>query len=194
MEASTAQAPQRTGDAEGTWETLRDLGKKKSVDELNALFRQGDTPSGLDGPTDGMLVLPTMGAVRTPFVKSLSSVWMPWLGKRFFGSEQRGDNRFRQSVRLPAKLLWPSYSTRPNGQERTAFDFETRVEAGGHDPDTQVLVIDYAPLETNPDRLIRHIRDEIVEVAPSVYLGKILYREDDGGYSNLGFFALRDPR
>jgi hypothetical protein len=193
MEVTTAPAPPRTGDADQTWESLRELGKKESFDELNALFRGGTAPRDLDGPTDGMLVVPTMGAVRTPFVKTVSAFWMPWLGKRFFAGEQRGDNRFRQSVRLPAKLLWPSYSTRPNGQERTAFDFETRVEAGGHDPDTQVLVIDYAPVETNPDRLIRHIRDEIVQVTPGVYLGKILYREDDGEYSNIGFFALRNP-
>jgi len=194
MEVSTAQAPRRTGDAEETWNTLRELGKKESFDELDDLFRRGGTPSGLDGPTDGMLVVPSMGSIRTPFVKTVSSVWMPWLGKRFFAAEQRGDNRFRQSVRLPAKLLWPSYSTRPNGQERTAFDFVTRVEAGGLDPDVQVMVIDYAPVETNPDRLIRRIRDEIVEVAPGTYLGKILHREDDGEYSSLGFFALRNPR
>jgi hypothetical protein len=193
MEVSTAQAPPRTGGSEETWKTLRELGRKESVDELNALFRQGSAPRDLDGPTEGMLVLPSLGAIRTPFVKTVKSVWMPWLGKRFFAAEHRGDNRFRQSVRLPAKLLWPSYSTRPNGQERTAFDFETRIEAGGHDPDTQVLVIDYAPIETNPDRLIRRIRDEIVEVAPGVYLGKILHREDDGEYSSLGFFALRKP-
>jgi hypothetical protein len=47
------------------------------------------------------------------------------------------------------------------------------------------------PIEQNPDRLIRRIRDEIVEVEDGLFLGKILYRESDGGYSNLGFFALR---
>jgi hypothetical protein len=48
-----------------------------------------------------------------------------------------------------------------------------------------------APVEQNPDRLIRRIRDEIVEVEDGLFLGKILYRENGGGYSNLGFFALR---
>ncbi len=56
-----------------------------------------------------------------------------------------------------------------------------------------MLVIDYAPVEENPDRLIRRIRDEIVEVETGVFLGKILHREDGGDYSNLGFFALRAP-
>jgi hypothetical protein len=176
-----------------TWQRLHELGRNESFDELNSIFAAGSAPRGLDGPTDGMLVAPSMGSVRTPIVKAMSRVYMPWLGKRFFATDGRGDNRFTPSVRLPAKLLWPRYATRPNGAERTAFDFLTRIEAGGHDPDTQVLVIDYAPVEQNPDHLIRRIRDEIVEVQAGVFLGKILYREDDGGYSNLGFFALRRP-
>jgi hypothetical protein len=150
-------------------------------------------PHALDGPTEGMLVAPSMGRVGTPLVKALSRMYMPWLGKRFFAAEGRGDNRFSPGVWAPAKLLWPRYSTRRNGAERTAFDFVTRTEAGGNDPDTQVLVIDYAPVDDNPVRLIRRIRDEIVEVEPAIFLGKILYRENDGGYSNLGFFALRRP-
>lgn len=184
-------AQAETGDLEETWSKFKELGKREAVDELNELFSRGSIPRDLDGPTDGILVMPSMGAVRTPAVKAISSVWMPWLGKRFFAAEGRGDNRFRQSVRLPAKLLWPSYSTRPNGNERTAFDFETRVEAGGQDPDVQVLVIDYAPCKQNPDRLIRDIRDELVEVAPGAFLGKILVRDGDGDYGSLGFFALR---
>jgi hypothetical protein len=176
-----------------SWENLQQLGRAGSIDELNALFAVGTAPNGLEGPTDGILVVPSMGRVRTPLVKAISRFYMPWLGKRFFEGESRGDNRFILSVRYPARLLWPSYSTRPNGAERTAFDFVTRTEAGGHDPDTQVLVIDYAPVESNPDRLIRRIRDEIVEVADGVFLGKILYRDDPGHYTNLGFFALRAP-
>jgi hypothetical protein len=174
-----------------SWEKLQQLGRAGSIDELNALFAGGAAPNGLEGPTDGVLVVPSMDRVRTPLVKAISRFYMPWLGKRFFAGEARGDNRFVPSVRLPAKLLWPGYSIRPNGAERTAFDFVTRTGAGGHDPDTQVLVIDYAPVKENPDRLIRRIRDEIVEVEPAIFLGKILYQENDGGYSNLGFFALR---
>lgn len=195
MERATIDAPvERTSPPESldeAWGLFKELGEREALDELNALFRQGKAPRDLDGPTDGILVVPSMGSVRTPAVKAISSVWMPWLGKRFFASESRGDNRFRQSVRLPAKLLWPSYSTKPNGNERTAFDFETRIDAGGHDPDIEVLVIDYAPCKQNPDRLIRQIRDELVEVAPGAFLGKILVREDDGEYGSLGFFALR---
>src|SRR5882724_10937180 len=113
-----------------SWEKLRQLGRSGSIDELNKLFAGGSDPNGLDGPTDGMLVVPSMGSVRTPLVKAISRFYMPWLGKRFFAGEKRGDNRFVPSVRFPAKLLWPHYATRSNGAERTAFDFVTCTEAG----------------------------------------------------------------
>ena len=193
MEPTAVETPAGTAASNRSWRTLSDLGRAESFDRLNSLFASGRAPEGLDGPTDGMMVVPSVGRVRTPIVKVLSRVWMPWLGKRFFAAESRGDNRFSPSVRFPARLLWPSYSTRPNGLERTAFDFVTRTEAGAHDPDTHVLVIDYAPIEQNPDRLIRRIRDEIVEVEPGIFLGKILYRENEGEYTSLGFFALRNP-
>ena len=54
-------------------------------------------------------------------------------------------------------------------------------------------MIDYAPVESNPDHLIRSIRDELVEIVPGANLGKIMHRNGDGGYRNWGFFALR-PR
>ena len=77
---------------------------------------------------------------------------------------------------------------------RLAFDFETRIEPGKHDPGTEVLVIDYAPVEENPNLLIRSIRDELVEIVPGANLGKILYRSSEESYTNLGFFALRPPQ
>lgn len=33
---------------------------------------------------------------------------------------------------------------------KLAFDFKTYVEAGKDDPDRQVMVIDYADIESNP--------------------------------------------
>ena len=94
------------------------------------------------------------------------------------------------------KLLWPRYAPQASeeGTEgRLAFNFETRVEPSVDDAGTDVLVIDYAPVESNPDHLIRAIRDELVEIVPGANLGKIMHRGGDGGYRNWGFFALR-PR
>ncbi|NBQ43378.1 MAG: hypothetical protein EBU23_13085, partial [Mycobacteriaceae bacterium] len=76
---------------------------------------------------------------------------------------------------------------------KLAFDFKTYVEAGKEDPDVDVMVIDYADVEDNPKLTIRKVRDELVELVPGVYLGKILFKTDSG-YTKLGYFALRTPR
>jgi hypothetical protein len=175
---------------EQTWDWFKELGKSRDEAQLDELFALGKAPKGLDGPTDGILVVPLIQGVLDRGLGLLTKAWMPWNGKRFDAANSRGDNLLTGGSRLATKLLWPRYSAKSVPGGRAAFDFVTRVEPGKHDPDTDVLVIDYAPVETNPDHLIRSIRDELVEIVPGANLGKILYRSDDE-YRNLGFFALR---
>jgi hypothetical protein len=57
-----------------------------------------------------------------------------------------------------------------------------------------VLVIDYAPVESNPRVVIRSIRDELVEVVPGAHLGKMLWRSGSGesaSHTLLAYFALK---
>jgi len=56
------------------------------------------------------------------------------------------------------------------------------------------MVIDYANVESNPRLVIRSIRDELVELVPGVYLGKILFNTGADRFSKIGYFALRTPR
>ena len=180
-------AKKSTGAAqEETWDWFKQLGKDRDEAALDALFVKGKAPKALDGPTEGILVVPLIQGLTL-----ITSVWMPWSGKRFDSKDNRGDNLLAGSAHWPAKLLWPRYETKEVEGGRAAFDFVTRIEAGKHDPDTDVLVIDYAPVTDNPDMLIRKIRDELVEIAAGAHLGKILYRTGDDTYTNLGFFALR---
>jgi hypothetical protein len=179
------------------WAWIEKLGERAAVDragaeaELDELFALGRPPKGLDGATEGILVAPLIQPTVDRVARALTRFWMPWQGKSFDASGQRGDNRLTGETRWVAKLLWPLYGTREGeGGERLAFDFETRVEPGMLDPGTDVLVIDYAPVDSNPGLVIKSIRDELVEIVPGANLGKILYRRG-GGYSNIGFFALR---
>ena len=99
-----------------------------------------------------------------------------------------------RSARLPARLPWPSYSMRDAGEGLAAFDFQTWVEPGALDPETDVLVIDYACVESNPRLLIKQVRDELVEIAPGAHLGKMLWRSGSGvdtRHTLLAFFALK---
>lgn len=173
---------------------LQELGREDrdaAEEQLNELFRAGAPARGLDGPTDGILVLTTTTRLTDAALTALTSSWMPWEGKRFDARTQTGDNRMTDQSAVVGKMLWPLYSMRDSDAGRTAFDFTTYVEAGKDDPDREVMVIDYADVASNPRLIIRSIRDELVELVPGAYLGKILFRLPTGSYAKLGYFALR---
>ncbi|MUL65174.1 hypothetical protein BOO86_11915 [Mycobacterium sp. CBMA 234] len=174
--------------------TLADNDSDSAEAQLNALFRLGTPPVDLDGPTEGVLVMTTTNPALDTVTRAVTALWMPWQGKRFDSEAGTGDNRLTRSTGLVGKLLWPLYSMRDAESGKLAFDFATYVEAGKDDPDRQVMVIDYANVESNPRLVIRSIRDELVELVPGVYLGKILFNTGSDRYSKIGYFALRTPR
>ncbi len=178
------------------WAWIQELGRRRAADELGELYKLGNPPTGLDGPTEGILVVPLIQGAVDRFATTLTGAWMPWLGKSFDSAANRGYNRLAPSARWPAKLLWPLYGTGDDGDARHAFDFETAIEPGKADPEVQVLKIDYGPVDSNPRLVIRQIRDELVELVPDTYLGKILWRAGDGAdetFTNIGYFALKQP-
>ncbi|MCB1265360.1 MAG: hypothetical protein KDB56_12410 [Mycobacterium sp.] len=187
------------GAADSTWAWIGELSKRSKTDgtgadaDLNELFRRGNAPTDLHGPTEGMLVMTTTNPRFDAVVRTITALWMPWQGKRFDNQAATGDNRLTKSTGLVGKLLWPLYSMQDHTDGKLAFDFKTYVEAGKEDPDVDVMVIDYAEIEKNPKLVIRKIRDELVELVPGVFLGKILYNTGSG-YYKLGYFALRIPR
>ena len=183
--------------AEETWAWFVEAGRRIQTDrdpalaELNELFRSGAPSTGIEGPTRGTLVGFTMTPLADRALAGITAAWLPWAGKRFDAAAARGDNLLLRSARLPSKLPWPLYRMRDAGEHLAAFDFETRVEAGALDPDRQVLVIDYAPVDSNPALIIKQIRDELVEVVPGAHLGKMLWRTRGGDHALLAYFALR---
>jgi hypothetical protein len=176
-----------------TWSLIKQLGERKAEAELGELYRLGTPPRGLEGPTEGILVTPLIHPAADFVLRTLTGAWMPWLGKSFDAHAAHGYNRLAPSARWPAKLFWPLYGTKPDVGARAAFDFETAIEPGKADPDVEVLKIDYGPVESNPRFIIRQIRDELVELVPDTYLGKILWRSGEERYTCIGYFALRQP-
>jgi hypothetical protein len=192
-ELATADAPAAQ---KATWAWFKELGSRRDDEKLGELYALGEPPRELNGPTEGILVLPLIQGTVDRLATTVTKGWMPWLGKSFDAEAQRGYNRLASSARWPAKLLWPTYSTTDDENARHAFDFETAIEPGKADPDVKVLKIDYGPVESNPRLVIRRIRDELVQIVPDTYLGKILWRSGDGddpSYSCIGYFALRQP-
>jgi hypothetical protein len=168
------------GAREEAWAWIGELGRRAvsdregALNELQELFVCGEPAEGIDGQTEGKLVTWTVHPVFDRLVGTITNAWMPWLGKKFYAEEKRGENTLTNSARFPSKLLWPMYSTSDSPLGRTAFDFTTYVEAGKLDPAIDVLVIDYESVETNPRLLIRQIRDELVQIVPGANLGKML--------------------
>jgi hypothetical protein len=180
-----------------SWAQIRLAGARagsrptEARDSLNRIFRLGVPPDPpLDGPTRGILVTPTLPRPADLGLRGLASAWMPWTGKRFHGATATGDNLLVASARPIARVLFPSYRLEPlHKGSYAAFRFRTYVGPGQVDPDRETLKIDYDS-EENPRLLIRDILDELVQIVPGAYLGKVLMRRKDT-WRLLGYFALQ---
>jgi hypothetical protein len=96
-----------------------------------------------------------------------------WKGKKFGKANQVGINEF----------------ITPDGTLEEKYPFVTSVGPGAHDS-IPVIRIDYN-LSANP-LWLRPVLDEIVEVAPGEYLGKLQLRIIPGYPFTLTFFRLKE--
>lgn len=185
------------GAREQAWSWIAELGERAGSDragalaELQELFLCGRPAEGVSGQTDGILVTWTMHPIADKVIGTITSAWMPWLGKTFDPELGRGVNTLTGSARWPAKVLWPLYSMREDPRGHAAFDFTTYVEAGKLDPGIDVLVIDYESVGSNPKLLIRQIRDELVQIVPGANLGKMLVKVPGRSFFPALYFALK---
>jgi hypothetical protein len=186
---------------DAVWGWFHRVGKQlptpRALAELAELFTASTPATSVDGQTEGMLVgwAPRHHALNRGG-KGLHAVAktvtirlgvLPWLGKRFDAQAKRGTN----SISRLGLLARPLTKVRKTGGHYEAFPMTNWVEPGKIDPGTDVLVIDYASLPDNPWPVSR-VRDELVEIVPNTYLGKMLWRQDDGYYL-LAYFALKTP-
>ncbi len=162
------------------------------ISRMDALFAGGVAP---DPPPSGfhtgrLLATSTWGH-WDGVVMRVAQVWMPWLGKTFSPSTATGLNRFTPTTatRVWLRALFPRHQPEVNtaAGRLEAFPFRTCVGSGKLDRDVSVLKIDY-DFEVNPT-LIRHILDELLQIAPRRYMGKVLFRSGTR-YYRIGFFSL----
>jgi hypothetical protein len=116
---------------------------------------------------------------------------VPWLGKSFENGEDQGFNIFTPHGASLLKILTPLYKLfRMNNDGNTdAYYFKTSTGRGLKDENTTVFKLDYDSPE-NPF-LIRIILDEMVEVGPEEFLGKVHMKVFPGYYATIGFFGLK---
>lgn len=186
-----------TGARDQAWRWFRRAGQRLRTDrqaamsELAALFAAGRPPGPIDGETEGALIGWAAAPVPDYLLTALTDRWLPWAGKRFKAGQSTGDNVLPPNAKVASKVLWPRYQMRSSRERLIGFDFTTYVQRGVLDTGMDVLVIDYASVESNPRLLIKQIRDELVEVVPGANLGKMIYEGPGDRHTLLAYFALK---
>jgi hypothetical protein len=193
------QDQQAAQDAAWGWfQRLGDQLPAEAADaELSQIFNSGKPGEAVDGQTEGVLLgwtspaydLDRGGRIVTAFARRLTNVHVPWVGKRFDGSAQRGTNSLTRVARL-AKLIAPTYRFTRGDVHLEGFEMTNWVEPGRVDPNTEVYVIDYESAG-NPWPF-KYVRDELVEILPNTYLGKMLWRQG-AEHRLMLYFALKTP-
>jgi hypothetical protein len=162
---------------------------------LNDLFRAGTVPDpSLNRRYAGELVALDLAPGLTQFFQWVANLWMPWSGKAFDLSQQRGDNIFTNDSYLLARLFNPLYRgfTTDSAKTYRGFAFRTYTAPGLFDADRMVLKIDYN-LKENPALTVRRVLDELVQLDDDLYLGKAHVRwwwRPKDGWQTIAYFSL----
>jgi hypothetical protein len=189
---------------DAVWARLRRLGAglpgPAAELELAQLFA-ASAPAEVDGQTEGMLIgwttpdvdLDRAGRAVHALARTATARLglMPWLGKKFDRSAQRGTNSVTTTAVALTKLLAPTYRMRRAGDHWEGFDMLNRVEDSVVSGGTRVLVLDYETIGTNPWPINR-VRDEAVQIVPGVYLGAKIWHQVNG-YRLLAYWAAKSP-
>ena len=186
---------EKPGDLLQAAQALAKVNRVQGFAALNDLFRAGTVPDpALHGHYAGEPIALDLTPGLTPFFQWLANTWMPWQGKTFDASRQRGDNIFTKDSYLLARLFNPLYRGFVNDGPDTyrGFAFQTFTAPGLFDKDRQVLKIDY-DLKENPVLTVRRVLDELVQVDDRLYLGKAHVRwwwRAAGGWQTVAYFSL----
>jgi len=148
----------------------------------------------LNGRYAGELIALDLAPGLTQFFQWLANAWMPWRGKTFDASQQRGDNILTKDSYLLARLFNPLYRGFITDGAKTyrGFSFRTYSAPGLFDADRTVLKIDYN-LKENPALTVRRVLDELVELDDDLYLGKAhvhWWWRPAGGWQTVAYFSL----
>jgi len=143
--------------------------ESQKVESLPTSFMSGTEPGVLEGFYKGKLELIIPQKPLEYSARTISSFYMPWMGKEFFGDRQTGINIFALHTKFFLHRLFPKATGEKTLHGYRAFPFRTSIQRGLIDP-INVLRLDY-DLPENPE-IVRRVLDELVEVDEGNYLGK----------------------
>jgi hypothetical protein len=195
LRAQTKNDP--AGAKESAWELIKELQKESEFYRLPWLFAQGNgAAEAPDGDTEG-LVMNLHGSAMMTVLNTMIQLGqllggMGWTGKTFNRKTGTGYNRVTSSTSIPALLAMPHYKMKKQGKELFGFEFHHSIDTSPVPPHQQVRAITYDEPQFKNPLILPKVRDEIVEIVPDVFLGRIAYRVKHG-WEVVGYFALRFP-
>ena len=177
------------------WELFQELQKPAQQYRLAGEFAEGSAPESPDGDCEGI----NMNLYGNPVLRGLDYLirlgrmlgGMGWAGKTF-NTDGTGYNRLTGSTKIAAMAVMPHYKLRKINGELIGFDFYHCIDNSPVAPNIPVRSLNYASPEHNNPLILPKTRDEIVEIVPDVFLGRVLIR-DDFGWNLSGYFGLRYP-
>ena len=195
LQAMKQREPERA--KQKAWELLSALVEPRNHGALPWVFEHGVAPADAPHGDCQGIVMQLYGSVWLTTLDRLVRAGqmlggIGWAGKSFDTVTRTGYNRLTASSRIPALLTLPNYRFDRIDGELIGFRFDYSIEPSPVAPNGTVLAIRYDhPRHRNPLVLPR-TRDELVEIAPQVYLGRALLNEK-GAWQVVGYFGLRYP-
>jgi hypothetical protein len=166
------------------------LERPAGLTALEAVFADGELPTGLRGPMRGRFLASTIGHHLDPAFEAFTAMWLPWKGKTFEPDAEQGRNLFTAGARRLMRFTLPKYRTQAQDNGLCgAFRFVTSTGPSAFTPGVEVMRIDYRDVPENPSWPIRKILDELVMIEDGRYLGQALM-EFRGSMRRAAWFSL----
>jgi len=157
------------------------------VAALERAFRSGGVPV-IEGEFRGFLLHSVSGTWLDRVFELSSKLFSPWRGKALDGRTASADNLVTWFGMLLLRAIAPyAYFRRRRGAWH-AVTMSARVESSRVVAGLNVLALDYDAPANRP--LLRSVRDEVVEIAPGICLGRAHVRARDGAYRVVQWFTL----
>ena len=170
-----------------TYRTRHDLGEASET--FNWIFYLGQTPENTVGFKPGMFCAVVGLGIANGSIQRLLQRWPVWQGKVWEPNGLRGYNILKRKYSAPIRTLWHGHKFEPLGREELlGLHFHTYLGPGFTDEGKEVLIVQYRGDE-NPWFQTRML-DEIVEVVPDIYLGKVITKVGSR-YREILYFANR---
>jgi len=178
------------------WELFRELQKSSEQYRLAGVFALGDAPESPHGDCEGI----NMNLYGAPWLRGVDMLvrlgrllgGIGWAGKTFDADNGTGYNRLTPGAEIAARLVMPHYKLRKINGQLIGFDFYHCIDNSPVAPNIPVRSLSYDAPEFNNPLVLPRTRDEIVEIVPNVFLGRVLIR-DKFKWNVSGYFGLRFP-